>query len=213
MRSLPNILTLFRIFLTVLLLAFFLYPNTLSQAFRLDAFIDFNQSLSLIDAIGIHTPWNEYFVFDKHSFIGFLIFTFASITDFFDGYIARRFNLTSTFGEVFDPLADKMLMLSCFISLLLLHKANPWAIFLILSREFFITGLRVVAASEKISIKASSLGKAKTIVQMIAIGFLLLDMHLKDELLWIAVGITVYSGAHYAYSYYKHIKLTNKTIF
>ena len=78
-----------------------------------------------------------------------LIFCIASITDFFDGYIARNFKLESTFGAVFDPLADKMLILSAFIGLLLVGKANAWAVFIILSREFFITGLRVVVASAK----------------------------------------------------------------
>lgn len=161
-----------------------------------------------------------------------LIFCIASITDFFDGYIARNFKLESTFGAVFDPLADKMLILSAFIGLLLVGKANAWAVFIILSREFFITGLRVVVASAKSShngdftknsspnsakdskdtnkagehIKASNLGKYKTGVQITAIAFLLAGIFPGGEvLLWLATFITVYSGADYTIKYYKAI--------
>ena len=162
-----------------------------------------------------------------------LIFCIASITDFFDGYIARNFKLESTFGAVFDPLADKMLILSAFIGLLLVGKANAWAVFIILSREFFITGLRVVVASAKSNkhsdfakthtkdsgenpakdtskagehIKASNLGKYKTGVQITAIAFLLAGIFPGGEvLLWLATFITVYSGADYTIKYYKAI--------
>lgn len=208
MKSLPNFLTISRIFLSVFLLFFLLHSDLL-----LPDWVD--------------KSWVNYFAC--------LIFCIASITDFFDGYIARNFKLESTFGAVFDPLADKMLILSAFIGLLLVGKANAWAVFIILSREFFITGLRVVVASAKSShnsdfaknsspnstkdsknskntskagehIKASNLGKYKTGVQITAIAFLLAGIFPGGEvLLWLATFITVYSGADYTIKYYKAI--------
>lgn len=205
MKSLPNFLTISRIFLSVFLLFFLLHSDLL-----LPTWVD--------------KSWVNYFAC--------LIFCIASITDFFDGYIARNFKLESTFGAVFDPLADKMLILSAFIGLLLVGKANAWAVFIILSREFFITGLRVVVASAKSShnsdfaknsspnytkdskdtnkageyIKASNLGKYKTGVQITAIAFLLAGIFPGGEvLLWLATFITVYSGADYTIKYYKAI--------
>ena len=133
-----------------------------------------------------------------------MIFCLASLTDFFDGYIARNYGVESVFGEVFDPLADKMLILSAFIGLLLVERANAWAVFIILSREFFITGLRVVVASSGKSIAASYLGKYKTGVQIAAIAFLLADFFPGGTLLlWIATLITLYSGIDYSVKYYK----------
>lgn len=192
MKSLPNFLTISRIFLSVFLLFFLLHSDLL-----LPSWVD--------------KSWVNYFAC--------IIFCVASITDFFDGYIARHFGLESTFGAVFDPLADKMLILSAFIGLLLVGRANAWAVFIILSREFFITGLRVVVASaksfsndskENLSkanfLKASNLGKYKTGVQIAAIAFLLADFFPGGEvLLWLATFITLYSGVDYAMKYYKTI--------
>lgn len=174
MKNLPNILTVSRIILSILLLAILLHGQS----------------------IGIENPFRY----------AFFIFILASITDFFDGYLARRFHLTSIFGEVFDPLADKMLILSAFIGLMLVHMANPWLVFIILSREFFITGLRVVVASSNQSVKASILGKCKTVLQMIAICFLFLQLKGGDILLWLAMIVTLYSGFDYAWRYYRGMK-------
>lgn len=136
-----------------------------------------------------------------------LIFCVASLTDFFDGYIAREYHFNSLFGEVFDPLADKMLILSAFVALLVLERANPWAVFLILSREFFITGLRVVVASSGKNIAASKAGKYKTGAQIAAIAFLLADFFPGGEvLLWLATILTLYSGLDYTLNYYKGLK-------
>ncbi len=191
MKSLPNFLTISRIILSIFLLFFLLHSDLV-----LPSWVD--------------KSWANY--------VACLIFCIASITDFFDGYIARNFALESTFGAVFDPLADKMLILSAFIGLLLLGRANAWAVFMILSREFFITGLRVVVASAKsnskqpqssrtkssISIKASNLGKYKTGVQIAAVAFLLADFFPGGEvLLWLATFITLYSGIDYTVKYYR----------
>jgi len=132
-----------------------------------------------------------------------LIFVIASVTDFFDGYIARQWNQQTKLGAILDPLADKMLTLAAFIGLTVMGVANAWAIFIILCREFFITGLRVVAASEGRQVAARAAGKAKTFSQMMAIGFLMMGWPYGELLLWIATALTLYSGAQYVNDYIK----------
>ncbi len=124
---------------------------------------------------------------------------------FFDGYIAREFNQITVMGQILDPLADKMLTLAGFLGLMIQGVASPWAIYLILTRELFITGLRVSAISEGIDISASILGKVKTVVQMIAIGFLLMRWSGGEILLWIAVILTLYSGYEYVRDFLKKV--------
>ncbi|MDD3463560.1 MAG: CDP-diacylglycerol--glycerol-3-phosphate 3-phosphatidyltransferase, partial [Sulfurospirillaceae bacterium] len=143
----------------------------------------------------IHVSWLYYFAA--------LIFVLASATDFFDGYIARQWNQKTKLGAILDPLADKMLTLAAFLGLMLIGRANPWAIYLILTREFFITGLRVMAVGEGRDIAASMAGKVKTVMQMIAIGFLMMDWPFATTLLWFAVFITLYSGYEYIIGYTK----------
>lgn len=174
--NLPNILALFRIALAPLMLWFLLDRN--SGIFNT-----------------IHTSWLDYFAG--------LIFVIASITDFFDGYIAKTWNQMTKLGAILDPLADKMLMLSGFLGLVAINRASVWAIFLILSREFFITGLRVVAVSEGKNVASTMAGKVKTVFQMIAIGFLLMNWPFATQLLWIAVILTIYSGYEYTRDYFK----------
>lgn len=176
MKNAPNILSFSRIFLSFILLACVVYKEALFPP-------------------PIHKSWGDYFAC--------LVFIIASITDFFDGFIAREYRITTTFGEIFDPLADKMLMLAAFLSLLVLSRADVWAVFLILSREFFITGLRVVAVSKGKNVAASSLGKYKTGLQISAIGFLLInEIFIGSVLLWIAVLVTLYSGYDYVKMYF-----------
>ncbi|PAF41753.1 CDP-diacylglycerol--glycerol-3-phosphate 3-phosphatidyltransferase [Helicobacter sp. 11S02596-1] len=180
MKNLPNILTISRIFLSIFLLVFILYGNNILP-------------------LWVDRTWVNFF--------SCLIFCIASLTDFFDGYIARNYHSKSVFGEVFDPLADKMLILSAFIGLLVVGRANAWAVFIILSREFFITGLRVIVASTGKSIAANMLGKYKTGIQILAIAFLLADFFPGGEiLLWVATFVTLYSGGDYAFKYYKSMK-------
>ncbi len=153
--------------------------------------VDRNSSL----LSGIHPSWLDYFAA--------LLFVLASVTDFFDGFIARSWNQMTKLGAILDPLADKMLVLAAFLGLMYIDRASPWAILLILVREFFITGLRVLMASEGRSVKASFIGKTKTVTQMFAIGFLMMDWSYGTLLLWLAVVITLYSGAEYVYTYIK----------
>lgn len=142
-----------------------------------------------------HPSWLDYFAG--------LIFVIASVTDFFDGYIARSWNQITKLGGILDPLADKMLMLAGFLGLVAINRASAWAIFLILSREFFITGLRVVAIGEGKDVASTMAGKIKTVVQMIAIGFLIMNWPFGTELLWFAVILTLYSGYEYIRDYFK----------
>ena len=144
---------------------------------------------------GLHVTWLDYFAA--------LIFVIASATDFFDGYIARNWDQKTQLGAILDPLADKMLTLAAFLGLMMIDRANPWAIFLILTREFFITGLRVAAMGEGRNIAASMAGKVKTVFQMIAIGFLMMNWPFAELLLWLAVGLTMYSGYEYIIGYTK----------
>lgn len=144
---------------------------------------------------GYHISWNYYFAS--------LLFVFASATDFFDGYIAREWDQMTMLGAILDPLADKMLTLAAFLGLMMIGEASAWAIYIIIVRELFITGIRTVAVSEGLSVKASWAGKVKTVAQMIAIGFLLMHWPLGTELLWFAVFLTVYSGLEYLWGFRK----------
>lgn len=145
--------------------------------------------------LGIHPTWMDFFAAS--------LFVIAGLTDFFDGYIAREWNESTKLGSILDPLADKMLTLAAFLGLMNQGVASPWAIFLILTREFFITGLRVVAVSEGKEISATLMGKLKTTIQLIAIGFMIMHWPLASELLWLAVIVTLYSGYEYAKEYIK----------
>ncbi len=142
---------------------------------------------------GIHTSWLDYFAA--------LLFVLASSTDFFDGFIAREWNQKTELGAILDPLADKMLVLAAFLGLMVIDRANPWAIYLILTREFFITGIRVASASKGYSVSASMAGKVKTVAQMFAIGFLMMNWPGANILLWFAVFLTLYSGFEYVSNY------------
>ena len=174
--NLPNLLASIRIVLAPLMF-FFLVERDL-PLFR-----------------GIHQSWLDYFAA--------LIFVIAGVTDFFDGYIARKWNQKTKLGAILDPLADKMLTLGAFLGLMMLKRANEWAVFLILTREFFVTGLRIMAISEGKDVSASNLGKYKTVLQIVAIGFLTMDWIGGDLLLWLATILTIVSGYEYVKLYFK----------
>ncbi len=157
-----------------------------------------NQDAAIFE--GIDKSWLNY--------IAAFIFVLASATDFFDGYIARTFNQVTVLGSILDPLADKMLTLAGFLGLMMLGSASPWAIFLIITRELFITGLRVSAVSQGLDIAASWMGKVKTVVQMVAIGFLLMQWPGGELLLWGAVALTLYSGYEYVRDFFKNTSLS-----
>ncbi|WP_026476069.1 CDP-diacylglycerol--glycerol-3-phosphate 3-phosphatidyltransferase [Alkaliphilus transvaalensis] len=137
--------------------------------------------------------------------IAAVIFTFAAITDTLDGYIARKKNQITNFGKFMDPLADKLLVSAALISLVQMGKLSAWVVMIIIAREFTISILRAVAAAEGVVIAASWWGKAKTITQIVAIIFILIDnfpfsyigFPFASIMMYIAVIITVLSGVDY----------------
>jgi CDP-diacylglycerol--glycerol-3-phosphate 3-phosphatidyltransferase len=143
------------------------------------------------------------------------VFAIASITDWLDGYLARRMGIVTVFGKFLDPIADKLIVMAALIMILPFGRVPAWMVLVILGREIIITGLRGIASSEGIVISASDLGKFKTIFQIVAIIALLLhynynwffgiqhpllqvNMHnIGMFFLWIATLLTVWSGFDY----------------
>lgn len=138
-------------------------------------------------------------------FIAAGIFALAAATDSLDGYIARKRNEVTNFGKFIDPLADKLLVTAALLSLVEMGRLGSWVAMIIIGREFAVTGLRVIAASEGIVIAASKLGKWKTVFQIIAIlailvqdyPFSLLHIPIGNIALVLAVFFTIFSGIDY----------------
>lgn len=138
-------------------------------------------------------------------FWGAVLFIFASATDWIDGYYARKYNLVTNLGKFLDPLADKLLVSAALILLVELQMAPAWVVIVIISREFAVTGLRLVAAGEGIVLAASKMGKLKTMTQLIAIAVLLLynfpfayiGFPFGTIMLYAALFFTVLSGIDY----------------
>ena len=130
-----------------------------------------------------------------------VIFIVASLTDLFDGKIARKYNLVTNFGKFMDPLADKLLVCSALICFVELDKLPAWMVIIIIAREFIISGFRLVASDNGIVIAASWWGKSKTISQMIMIILLIADIPalsvLNTVLIWVALILTVVSLIDY----------------
>jgi CDP-diacylglycerol--glycerol-3-phosphate 3-phosphatidyltransferase len=153
-----------------------------------------------------------------------VFFALASVTDFLDGRIARKNNLVTTFGKFLDPLADKLLVMTALIVFAFERWIDPVAVVLILSREFMVTGLRLVVANEGVVVAAGIWGKLKTAFTMIALLVVMLlqifypdakgspDLNWKapvflinEGLIWIAVVLTLISGGVYLKGYWKYI--------
>ena len=147
--------------------------------------------------------------------VALLLFIIASLTDWLDGYLARKFNQITNFGKLMDPLADKVLVASALICLIPLDALPAWAVIVIITREFLITGLRQLAAGQGQILPADPLGKHKTAWQLITILFFLILLAAGDlfgdesrwlKFLWVQVGpvligitilLTIYSGLAY----------------
>ena len=130
----------------------------------------------------ILTPIFIYLLFNSSMYsnlYALIIFILASVTDAFDGYYARKYNIETEFGNFLDPLADKILVSSAFISFYLLDLIELWMVVVILSRDFFITCLRIVMKKNGQSLKTSRIAKSKTAVQLILIIFILIFLALE----------------------------------
>lgn len=132
-----------------------------------------------------------------------VIFIIASFTDMLDGKIARKYNLVTNFGKFMDPLADKLLVCSALICLVEMERLAAWIVIVIISREFIISGFRLVASDNGIVIAASYWGKFKTVFQMIMVVVLMLNIQnsvfqmLGTILIWISVALTIISLVDY----------------
>jgi CDP-diacylglycerol--glycerol-3-phosphate 3-phosphatidyltransferase len=126
-----------------------------------------------------------------------LVFTIAALTDTVDGYIARKHGMVTNLGKLIDPLADKILVVAALISLVQLQRLPAWIVVVIISREFFVTGLRMVAVSEGVVIPASRGGKAKTVTQIIAILMVIFNVPGGLLAMWVAMIATLWSGMDY----------------
>lgn len=140
-----------------------------------------------------------------NSLLGALVFVFASLTDVLDGYLARRSGTVTKFGMILDPIADKFLVIAALILLVDMGRISVWIALIIIVREFLVTGLRVVALSKDIVIKAEMGGKLKTTAQLIAIiclilGWNVMGLDLYDVgmvLIWLSIVLGVASGVQY----------------
>ena len=180
--NLPNAITLARIFLVPLLVVVLLTKFEGKQIFGI-----------------------------RHELVGAAIFGIASLTDWLDGYLARRRKQITTFGQLMDPLADKLLITAAFISIVQMDLAPAWMVAVILGRELLVTVLRSVAHARGVVIAASPLGKVKMVAEVIAILALILGReHLQQFVilgiiaLWVALITAIVSGMDY-YRKFNHL--------
>lgn len=174
--NVPNTLSLVRVFLAPLVLLFLsLRISTPIPFLSLDG----AEPLTLGDLLAA------------------VVFIIAAITDSMDGYIARKHHLITTLGKFIDPLADKVLVIAAMIALVELQRIPGWIVLVIITREFVVTGLRLVAAAEGVVIAASKGGKLKTVFQIVALTMLILKLPGGMALMWVAMILTVWSGMEY----------------
>ncbi len=188
------------------------------RAFNLPNILTYGRILAVPLVVLCFFPEGELRASDPARWIAFAIYAAASVTDFFDGYLARIWKQTSNIGRMLDPIADKLLV----SSVLLLLAADGtiagwtlWAAIIILCREILVSGLREYLAGLKVSVPVTQLAKWKTTIQLVAIGFLLVGpagdkligyaTQTGIALLWISAIITLYTGYDYFRAGLKHI--------
>lgn len=150
-------------------------------------------------------PFFVFFLLNGNMWVAAPLFIIASLTDFLDGFLARKYNLVTNFGKLMDPLADKLLVTSALIGFVELGKLSSWVVIIILSREFIVSIFRAIAASEGVVIAASWWGKSKTISQMVMVILLLINnipfewvnFPMDTVFIYIATVLTIISGADY----------------
>lgn len=200
--KLPNYITIFRMIMVVIILIILLLPwNAIGITV-----IEVLPNVSLIHLIA------------------FILFLIASISDFFDGYLARKYHLVSNFGKFMDPIADKMLVNSLLITLLVTQSYAPnhmtiplVAVIIMIARDLVVDGLRLVASERKIVLAANIFGKLKTVIQMTAISLVLLNdwpfsliygntPYVSIVLIYLAALVSLLSGVIYVWQNYKVLK-------
>lgn len=156
--------------------------------------------------LGGHAQWGWFMalfggIAEYTDYVSLGIFIIASLTDMLDGKIARKYNLVTNFGKFMDPLADKLLVCAAMICLIELDRIPAWIVIIIISREFIISGFRLVAADNRVVIAASYWGKFKTVFQMVMVCLMIANIDSIDVVtqivMWIAVALTVISLVDY----------------
>lgn len=177
--NLPNKLSLFRIFLVPVITIAYLLPSQFFGSFTFLNHVVSNRDLIVL-----------------------LIFIVASITDLIDGYVARKYELITSFGKFIDPIADKLLVNTMLILLAFNMKIPVVAMLIMVWRDILVDGMRMMAAKKGIVVAAHFSGKVKTTLQMIGIILVLLNIYGAEIIIWIAVLASLYSG----YEYFKATK-------
>ena len=205
--NLPNTLTLFRIFLAPLLVVVLLTPPWAAASIR-DHLAGLDSFLWVGDFVAWLSAWREM--------VGVVIFLTAAATDWLDGYLARRRREVTTLGMLLDPIADKLLTVSAFISLVEMDLAPAWMVVVIVGREFAVSGMRNIAASRGLIMAASTWGKYKTVSQVVAIVLLILTKYVEQWVrfvnlgkaaLWVVMVLAIVSMAHYFLGFIKSVDL------
>ncbi|MGL9717662.1 MAG: CDP-diacylglycerol--glycerol-3-phosphate 3-phosphatidyltransferase [Wolbachia sp.] len=170
--------------------------------------------LTISRALAIPAIILSFYIENKYAnSITISIFMFACITDFFDGYLARAWKVQSKFGMLFDPIADKLIVVSTIIMLVYKHKINDFTIVpsvIIVCREILVSGLREFLIATNVSLPVSKVGKIKTFLQMVAVIALIMSdyetaQRIGATCLWIAAIITMWSGYNYVLAGIKQI--------
>jgi len=163
-------------------------------------------------------PLLVVFLLTEYTLVGLFVFILASLTDWFDGYLARTRHQITTLGQLLDPIADKLLISAAFISLVELGSAPAWMVVIIVGRELAISGLRSIASDQGVEISASTLGKYKTTVQMITVVLLILEgadwpawlgeySFIGEIGLWLVVVLSLLSAGQYFFSFWGRLGL------
>lgn len=145
------------------------------------------------------------YLFPENNILSLTIFVVASLTDFLDGYVARKYNMVTTLGKFLDPLVDKILVITAFVLMAERNVMPGWIVAVIIGRELIITGLRTIAADKGVTIAASYLGKIKTTTQMLAIIIYFLSISISSlvpiyrVMVYVCAIATIISGLDYIF--------------
>ncbi len=156
--------------------------------------------------LGGHAQWGWFKavfggILEYTDYIALGVFIIASLTDLFDGKIARKYNLVTNFGKFMDPLADKLLVCAALICLIELNRIPAWVVIVIISRDFIISGFRLIAADNRVVIAAGYWGKFKTTFQMVMVCLMIANIEALDLftqiIMWVALILTIVSLVDY----------------